>query len=237
MTHSPGSSRRRGAAWLAVALGLLLGGCDVLPRVSERVKLYTLTPKTTYDVALPQVDWQLVVETPTATGGLNTTRIVLQRSAFSVDYYADAAWTENAPQMVQNLLVESFESTRGIVGVGREAIGLRPDFYLRTDLREFGATYDQDEGAPLVVVRINAKLVEMPERRIVAATTVERRERSPGTSFDEVMVAFDEALGSALKDIVTFTLVEGEKSRLRAMPLLSPGDEVGLPPATGLTAN
>lgn len=235
MTSAGGSSPRRGLAWLVLALAL--GACDVLPQVSEPVQLYTLTPKTTFDVALPKVDWQLVVETPTASAGLNTTRIVLSRSAFAVDYYADAAWTENAPLMVQNLLVESFESTRSIVGVGREAIGLRPDFYLRTDLREFGATYDNGEEAPLVVVRINAKLVEMPERRIVAATTVERRERAPGRSVDEVLMAFDEALGSALKEIVTFTLLEGDKSRQRAMPMLAPGDEVGLPPATVLTPN
>jgi cholesterol transport system auxiliary component len=222
---------------LALALGLAVGSCDVLPKVSEPVQLYTLTPKTTFDEALPNVDWQLVVETPTAAAGLNTTRIVLQRSSFAVDYYADAAWTENAPLMVQNLLVESFESTRRIVGVGREAIGLRPDFYLRTDLREFGATYDQGEEPPLVVVRINAKLVEMPERRIVAAGTFERRERATGRSLDEVLIAFDEALGGTLKDIVAFTLTEGEKRRSEIMPGLSPGDEVGREPVPLLTPN
>ena len=220
-----------------LVLGLALAGCDVLPRVSEPVQLYTLTPKTTFDVPIPAVDWQLVVETPTAAAGLNTTRIVLQRSSFAVDYYADAAWTENAPLMVQNLLVESFENTRKIVGVGREAIGLRPDFYLRTDLREFGATYDQGEDPPLVVVRINAKVVEMPERRIVAAGTFERRERAAGRSFDEVLVAFDEALGSTLKDIVAFTLIEGEKRRSETMPGLAPGDEVGREPTPLLTPN
>src|SRR5690606_23319519 len=121
-----------------------------------------------------------------------------------------AAWTDNAPTMVQNLLIESFETTRRIVGVGREAIGLRPDFFLRTDLREFGATYEDPEQPPVVVVRINAKLVEMPERRIVAATTVERRIRATGNRLEVVLVAFDEALGSALKEIVAFTLTEGE---------------------------
>jgi cholesterol transport system auxiliary component len=227
----------RSGALRLVALALLLAGCDLLPRVSEPVQLYTLTPKTTYDMPLPKVSWQLVVETPTAAAGLNTPRIALSRSAFTVDYYADAAWTENAPLMVQNLAIESFEATHSIVGVGREAIGLRPDFYLRTDLREFGATYDNGENAPLVVVRINAKLVEMPERRIVAAKTVERRERATGTSFDEVLMAFDEALGGALKDIVTFTLLEGDKSRSNAMPMLSPGDVAGQPPTPLLTPN
>ena len=56
------------------------------------------------------------------------------------------AWTDNAPLMVQTLLIESFESTRSIIAVGREAVGLRPDYVLHTDLREFDATYD--DGSP-----------------------------------------------------------------------------------------
>lgn len=124
------------AAVLALAA---LGGCEILPRVSEPVQLYTLTPKTTFHTTLPRVDWQLVVEVPSAPAGLNTSRIALSRSPFTLDYYAKSAWTDNAPLMIQTLLIESFESTRSIVGVGREAVGLRPDFFLRTDLREFTA--------------------------------------------------------------------------------------------------
>jgi cholesterol transport system auxiliary component len=197
---------------LAAVLGFLLAGCELLPKVSEPVQLYTLTPKTTYKKPLPQAEWQLVVEEPTTAAGLNTPRIALSRTPFTLDYYADAAWTDNAPLMVQGLLIESFESTRSIVGVGREAIGLRPDFILRTDLREFGATYLGDDPVPEIVVRINAKLVQMPERRIVAFTTTERRMKSATPSFDDVLVAFDETLGGVLKDIVIFTLTEGEKA-------------------------
>jgi cholesterol transport system auxiliary component len=201
---------------LAAGLGAGLGACGLIPQVSEPVQLYTLTPKTTFHASLPRVDWQLVVEAPTAPAGLDTARIALSRSAFTLDYYAKSAWTDNAPLMVQNLLIESFESTRSIVGVGREAIGLRPDFILRTDLREFGATYDGTDPVPTVVVRINGKLVEMPERRIVAFTTTERRIKAASGSFDDVLAAFDEALGGVFRDIVVFTLTEGDKANRAA---------------------
>lgn len=187
---------------------LLLGGCEVLPKVSEPIDLYTLTPKTTFAEELPKVNWQLVVELPVAAAGLDTARIALQRTPYTLEYYARAAWTDNAPAMVQTLLIESFESTGRILAVGRESIGLRPDFILKTDLREFQAIYYEDEasGAPIIRVRMNAKLVQMPERRIVASNTFEYRAGAASNSFKDIIEAFDTALGSVIKKIVVSTL-------------------------------
>jgi len=207
-------SQRRGVvdrapARLAALAGVLLGGvaCAVLPEVGEPLDLYTLTPKTTFEEPLPQVDWQLVVEMPLAAAGLDTSRIALARTPYRLDYYAGAVWSENAPAMVQTLMIESFESTRRIIAVGREAIGLRPDYILKTDLREFQAMYyDGDDSLPTILVRMNAKLVQMPERRIIAARTVEREVKAESSRLVDIITAFDTALGRVLKEIVVFTL-------------------------------
>lgn len=198
---------------LAALLALVSAACGILPRVSEPVDLYTLTPKTSYAHPLPKVDWQLVVEKPVAAAGIDTSRIALSHSPFTLEYYARVAWTDNAPAMVQTLIIESFESTGSIVAVGREAIGLRPDYVLKTDLREFQANYAADNAPPTVVVRMNAKLVEMPERRIVASNTYEQRVQAAGTAFTDVLVAFDEALGQVIKEIVIFTLTTPPPTR------------------------
>lgn len=186
---------------------LLLGGCEILPKVSEPIDIYTLTPKTSFGNGLQPVDWQLIVELPVAAAGLDTARIALQHTPYTLEYYARASWTDNAPAMVQTLIIESFESTGSILAVGREAIGLRPDFILKTDLREFQAIYyESDTGAPIIVVRMNAKLVEMPERRIVDSTTIEERFPAASNSFKDIIEAFDEALGRVIKKIVVSTL-------------------------------
>ena len=70
------------------------------------------------------------------------------------------AWTDNAPLMVQTLMIESFESSRAITAVGREGVGLRPDYVLKTDLREFEAIYEEGSPNPVIWVRINAKVVQ-----------------------------------------------------------------------------
>ncbi len=185
---------------------LAISACELLPRVSEPVDLYTLTPKTSYDDSLGRVDWQLVVEKPYAAAGIETARIAVQRSPYTLEYFARSSWTDNAPAMVQTLLVESFESTGKIVAVGREAVGLRPDYILVSDLREFEAIYTEGDPIPEVYVRMNAKLVEMPDRRIIASLTTEKKVKAEGPDFKQVIVAFDDALGKVLKEIVTFTL-------------------------------
>ena len=47
-----------------------------------------------------------------------------------------AAWTDRVPAMIQTLLVASFENTGKIVAVGRESVGLRADFLLKTEIRK-----------------------------------------------------------------------------------------------------
>ena len=183
-----------------------LPGCNVLQRVNTPVNLYTLTPKTTFPEGLPPVKWQLVVEEPTCAASLDTARIALQRTPLTFEYYADSAWTDNAPAMVQTLLIESFESTKRISGVGREAIGLRPDYILKTDLREFEAIYDGTNPVPTISIRMNAKLVKLPERRIVASNTFAEQLPAAGSKLPDIIAAFDDALGHVLKEVVVFTL-------------------------------
>src|SRR3546814_1932045 len=93
-------------------------------------------------------------------------------------YYAGAQWIDDAPYMVQPLMIESFENSQRIVGVGRQSVSLRSDFVLRVEVREFQAQYDEKRDAPTINGRIGGKLVGLPERRILEARTVERLENS-----------------------------------------------------------
>jgi cholesterol transport system auxiliary component len=188
-----------------ILAGLLALGACQLPGAGEPPNLYTLTPKNTFSADLPTVDWQLIVETPIAAAGLNTSRIALQRSPVTLEYYANANWTDIAPLMVQTLLIESFENSDKIVAVSRESTTLRADYMLKTELREFQAEYD-GSGPPRARVRINAKLARMPDRAIIASYTVERMERAGASDLPSIALAFDEALGGAMRRIVEWAL-------------------------------
>ena len=197
-----------GKVLIGVLLGATLSACtgNLLPGAgNDPPKLYILTPKNTFEPNLPEVDWQLTVALPIADAALNTARIALRQNPISLEYYARANWVDTAPQMIQTLLVESFENTGKIVSIGRQSVTLRADYSLLTDLREFQAEYI-GEGPPRVRVRLNAKLVRMPQRTILATETFEFLVPSASSDLEAVVSAFDVALGRTLKRIVQWAL-------------------------------
>lgn len=192
---------------LVLVLTAALAGCGgLLPVAGPAPDLYNLTPKSTFNDGLPRVDWQLVIEEPLAAGGLDTTHIALRPTPTELRYFAESRWTERAPKMIQTLLVESFENTARIVAVGRQAIGLRSDFNLKTELREFQAEYFGDSTVARVRVRINAKIVTQPRQVIVASQSFESMQSAQGSGMKPVVDAFDLALGSVIKQLVEWTL-------------------------------
>lgn len=180
-------------------------GCaGIIP--GEAPQLYILTPKTTFAPDLPKVGWQLLIDVPIAPAEIDTDRIVLQRTPYTVDKFANAAWPDRAPVMVQTLLVESFESTGKITAIARESVGLRADYVLKPELRKFTAVYDAITAAPLVSIILNVRMVKMPERAIIAQNTFAYQERAGQNDMEAIVAAFDEALGKILKRTIEWTL-------------------------------
>lgn len=192
-----------------LALVLLVAACGVVPDFKGPSNLFNLTPKSSFDPGLPRVQWQLVIDEPVAAGGLDTARIAVMPTPIEVKYLADASWTERAPRMVQTLLVESFENSGTIVAVGRQAIGLRSDFNLKTEIREFQV---ESFGARQVRVRLNAKLVRQPRQEIVVSRSFEATQPVSGSGMQAAILAWDDALGSVLRQVVEWTVTEGEAS-------------------------
>jgi len=209
---------------LLCALVLLsLAGCGALPGQGAPPTLYRLTPKSTFDANLPTVTWQLVLSPPDAEASIDTLRIALMSTPVQIEYFANAGWTDRATVMVQTLILESFENSGKIVGVGRRAIGLRSDYEVLMELREFQAEYFQQPNAPecagapvCVEVVINAKLIYTFRRTIVGQASFSARAPAEVDSLPAVIAAFDEALGAVMKDVVGWTLRTGEQDyRLR----------------------
>lgn len=208
------------SALIALALSSMVAGCtgNILPgAANDPPKLYVLTPKNTFSQKLPKVDWQLTIDLPVADAALNTARIALRHNPISLEYYARANWVDTAPRMIQTLLVESFENSGSIVSIGRQSVTLRADYSLLTDLREFQAEYIGG-GPPRIRIRLNAKMVRMPQRTILATQTFEFVEPAASSDLEAVVSAFDIALGKTLKRIVEWSLksVPPESPRARS---------------------
>jgi cholesterol transport system auxiliary component len=197
------ASRRR---FLALSGAALLPGCSTLLGQTPP-HLHMLSSTRSFDADLPTVHWQLVVDPPTAAESLDTVRIALSRGPTQIDYFADSAWTDRAPVMIQGLIIESLENTGKILAVGRFASDLRADYVLQTELRDFEARYANGADAlPGVSIRLEAKLVKMPDRQIIGNTNIVQDVPAPRNDIDSIVGAFDDGLGRVLKQLVEWTL-------------------------------
>lgn len=218
---------------LPAALVVAGAGCQSLIPGATRdaPRLYELSPKSTFDPSLPRIRGQLVVETPEAASGLTTSKIAVKQKVTTLDYYARAEWSDLAPRLVQTKLIESFENSGRIVGVGREGAGLRSDYILKSELRHFEAQL-YDSVKPKIRIVINVKLVKMPDREIVANRSFERTHDANNADIDALIEAFDEALGGALKRIVEWSIREmdaRDRGIIRSLP--GRGRPIGPPAA------
>jgi cholesterol transport system auxiliary component len=191
---------------LVPMLALGLAGCGGLLTDAPSRALYRVNPQFRFAAGLPQVRAQLLVAVPTAPAALDTARIALSRSPESLNYFADAEWTDRAPFLVQAALVAGFEKSTALPAVGPESAGLRADFVLDTAIANFEAIYDSPNGPPRILVRLNAKLVRMPDRKIVGQVSASREATAAANAVPDIVRAFEAALGGAVEELVTRTI-------------------------------
>jgi len=204
--------RLRGVS-IAALTAVALSACS-LPDLGSGPPpdLYVLSPKSTFPDDLPSVDWQLVVEEPSTAKGIDTDRIAIAPSVLEVKYLAGSRWADRAPRMVQQLLIQSFENSKKIVSVGRQSIGLRSDYVLKVELREFQAEKTAD-GGTVAHVRVNLKLVRVALGQIVGSESFDFSKPANSESVPDIVQAFDDAVGAVLKRAVAWTLKAGEDSK------------------------
>jgi cholesterol transport system auxiliary component len=186
---------------------LVLAGCsDLIGPLSTPQQLYVLRTGDGVSTAGPKVPWSLSILTTTISDHLDSSRIALTQSDNSVDYYANAAWTDHLPRLVQVALVEAFENSARIQAVSSDSEGFHSDYVLQAQIRNFEARYDQPDGIPTVWVRIESKLAPSRGREIVASLNSVHQVPASANSVPAVVRAFGDALGAVLSDVVNWTL-------------------------------
>jgi len=185
----------------------LLAGCGSLQLLPQPMapQLYVLRPPIVPPMGAP-VRWRLSVGTPDAPASLDTARIALSRSPTTMDYFANAAWNDRAPLLIQRLLIQTFDASGRIVSVDRDTAGLENDYLLETEIRDFEARYETPTGAPRVRIAIQAKLARMPQREIVAGLNATQEAQASANDLDSIVSAFDQAAGAAVAQIAAWTL-------------------------------
>jgi cholesterol transport system auxiliary component len=196
---------------LLLLLPLLAAGCGgLLAPSGPSPALYKLDAPRAVSAPGPSASWQLLIDKPTATLALDTTRIAIAPSPNRVDYYADVAWADKAPAMLQEIILQSFDRSGRIQAVQRQGGGLKADYILAVDLQDFEA--DAASSPASVHVRLAARLVRTRDRTIVASRTFDTTAPIGGGGFDAVIAGFDQSLTKLLPGLIGWTLAEGNRN-------------------------
>jgi cholesterol transport system auxiliary component len=184
----------------------LLAGCGALSslsKASEELDAYTLSPARGAGTPA-EGRGHLIVELPSAAGALATDRILIKPLPYQAQYLPDGRWTEPAPDLLQTLIVASFQNLGGFRLVGRTANGLNPDYTLMTEIQDFQAEpAGQDH---LVRINIMATLIRESDRSIVASRRFSATETVGSDETQTVVEGFDRALQKVLPDLVAWTV-------------------------------
>jgi cholesterol transport system auxiliary component len=154
----------------------------------------------------PTVSWALNVATPSAPESLDTARIALTQPPYTMDYYANAAWPDRLPILLQRLIIEALEKSGEIASVAAESAGVRSDYTLQIEIRDFAAHYAVPDGIPSVQTRVELKMVRSHARDIVASVALVQTVEAQANTVEAVVAAFNQATGSLLQQIAAWVL-------------------------------
>lgn len=194
--------------------GLTLVACGIVdPPPPPRQ--FRLAPRPTFPDGLPQVEWSLVINDPIAERPVDSMRIALLIDDTEYRYYEEADWADSLPLMVGAQMVQAFRDSGHIQVVTGSQAGLRSDFVLQSNLRDF--QIEQSGAEPLAAhVVLYVDLLGMPRREVVGTTRLEGRARIEGGGIDGVVHAFDAAFAEVLTGLVSWTLFAGQQAMARS---------------------
>lgn len=191
-----------------LALVSTTAGCAALSALgtsSEALDAYTLTAPSPIDRATV-TRTRLLVEMPTAPGGLDTDRILVKPGPLQVQYLPGARWIDPAPVMVQSVVVEAIANARLVRFVSTSSGTVFPDYTLLIDLRDFQAEIGPLGGPPIrVIVRMDVSMVRDVDREIVATRRIEAFASPSAEDAPGIVAAFDTAMQRALQDLLAWT--------------------------------
>ena len=175
-----------------VALGMLLGGCSILPKV-EAPNVYLLpttpAPATAHHSVLQE---SLRIATPQAAKVLDSTRIAVLPEGNVITSYQGARWSDPAPRLLRDRLLDAFRTDGRFAAVSSDDANLQADLELAGDLGAFQSEYGQ--GVPVVVIRYDAQLVRGSSQKIVATHRFDIRQPVAGKDVPQVVTAFGQAV-------------------------------------------
>jgi cholesterol transport system auxiliary component len=191
-------------AVLVVAM-LACGGCGSLLDSKLPVSTnYVLASAPAASTGVTRSDADLSIGRPDLAPGLDTERIAVLKGR-QLDYYRGAQWGGRMTEVVQTLLVESFEDQQLFRSVTAEQSRVSSDYVLDVSVRDFQAEYANENDAPTAHVTIMGRLIRVSDRQLVQTFAATAQSKAPDNRMSEVAAAFETAAQKVVLELAQKT--------------------------------
>ena len=203
--------RFAGPLLLAASLSLL-SACSILPK-PEQVDVYWLAYAQTPGGANhgSPVTWSLRLNKAMASNALNSQNIAVVPEGNLISNYKGARWSDPAPVLVRNRLLEAFLQDGRIKGLSTDDSNLQADYELGGDLLAFQTHYNGK--SPEVLIQYNARLVRSSDQRVIATRRFEARQPLSNPLVPGVVAGFSQATDTLMPQVVQWVLQQGQDQR------------------------
>ncbi|MDZ7925627.1 MAG: ABC-type transport auxiliary lipoprotein family protein [Agrobacterium sp.] len=198
MTRSMNGHKFR-ALLLAPLLAVAMAGCAGTPS-NDTFDLSVSSATVTQGPSLKSR--QLLIADPTALKALDSENIVVRLSGSEVQYLGNSQWSDRLPRMVQSKLVQAFQDTGKLGGVGRPGQGLAIDYQVVSDIR----TFEIDTTKNTADIEISVQLLNDRNGTVRAQEVFRASARVSGSGNVNYVKALDQAFAAASRQIVAWTL-------------------------------
>lgn len=146
---------------------------------------------------------QILVPEPTALKSLDSEQVVVRVSPSEIQYLANSQWGDRLPKMVQSKLVQAFENSGKLAGVGKPGQGLAIDYQVVADIRSF----EIDTSGPRTAkVEISVKILNDRNGSVRAQNVFRASVPVSGEDNAKFIGAINRAFAKVGADIVDWTL-------------------------------
>ncbi|WP_050463515.1 ABC-type transport auxiliary lipoprotein family protein [Herbaspirillum autotrophicum] len=192
----------------AVCALSLTAACSILP-TSEPVAIYRLpaTPAAARTSTGNAIDGaagarSLRILTPYGSRAVDSERILVLPQNNLVQSYAGARWSDPAPVLLRNRLLQAFTADGRIRYLSSDDSNVLTDQELGGDLLAFQSEYRN--GAPTVNIQFNARLIDSASRRIIAVRSFNVSQPVSGVQTPQVVDAFGQASDVLAADVISW---------------------------------
>lgn len=183
---------------------LLLTGCVSYSAAKLTYDLPAVNLSANYHAK--KVPFQVIVDYPNGLQLLNSQNILVKYPSGTVAYLSGVQWSDNLPSLIQDRLIQSFENSGVLKGLGRPGEGLNYQYRILTDIRAFEITILSNNKDCKAVVELAVRIVNNATGEVCSTRIFKQTFRFIATNNDNYIISLNKAFENTETQIVSWAI-------------------------------